>query len=578
MRPGFLAPTITAILATASLLAGCASPGSTTGPLRTDVMDGGTDLQVNELPGSDVDAQDTRVEEVGFDLPVSDVIVRPPDISISKQPLGGVCGAGEDCDDGWCNTYYTGGYCSLLCTASSECPDGGKCYDDPNGAGKMCWKACSFPNDCRPDQFCAPGAKICTPKCVPNSCTSGYECNQGSGECNPIGTITCVPNLETCDGVDNDCDNIVDEGCGPGISPQDGFILTDLGQVVAGDNGLSQVLEFDVSSGAKGFQIITVKNDGSDAFLGVYQLTAPSGDILISGFNPYEHVNRAYPGFGTATVQVPITPDFDFETGKYSMSLYRSGPLGEVWVYVIQTVRPEPVQSVIDLNFWFVGLPLNAAGASGNTKFQSLVSNFAGLLVEHGITIRNLNYYDVTGTDAQKFTIIDSGSGEGVDEHGELLRLSAGLPASNKGLNFFFVQGFTGWGLLGRAGGIPGPAMQGTSDSGVVVSLSEFYDYPANLAVPFTARTMLHEMGHQLGLSHTTEQQASADIGWIHDPIADTPACENDSNGDGIVDTGECIGSGHNNVMFWEAHAGSFNTLTPGQKYVIHRSPYLAEP
>ncbi len=528
----------------AGLLFGCGPSQSST---RPPVVDAGTsqDAEHDGAPVPDVSDDADMPADVSYDLPVAaDIIVSVPDVSIAKQPLGGVCTSDEDCIDGWCNTNYTGGYCSLECSSSADCPAGGPCYSDPTGGGKMCWKPCQFPNQCRPDQFCAQGANICTPKCVPGSCSQGYECNQGTGECNPIGSVTCSPSAEVCDDQDNDCDAVVDEGCGPAIAAHGNYIITDLGKVVAGDDGLSQVLEFDISSGSKGFQIILVKNDDSDAYLGIFQLQGPSGELLVSGLNPYEHLNRSWPGYGIATTQVPITPDYDFETGTYSMSVYRSGPLGEIWAYVVQSVRSNVATSKIDMNFWFVGTPINASNAGSNNKFQNLVGEFANLLNDHGIGIGELNYYDVTGDDAQKYAVIDANSGQGVDEQGELLRLTSSLPSTNKGMNFFFVQGFTGWGLLGRAGGIPGPAMQGTSDSGVVVSLADYYELPSQVGVSLTARTMVHEMGHQLGLSHTTEQSLTAEYGWLHDPIADTPQCQNDINSDGIVDGGECIGSG----------------------------------
>ena len=144
--------------------------------------------------------------------------------------------------------------------------------------------------------------------------------------------------------------------------------------------------------------------------------------------------------------------------------------------------------------------------------------------------------------------------------------MSAALPTTNRGVNFFFVQGFNGWGLLGKAGGIPGPPLlHGTWHSGVAVSLVDYYDYEPNIGIPVTAETMAHELGHQLGLFHTSEQN-----GQVHDPIPDTYECTADWNGDEVVDLQECQNFGANNLMFWSVSLSA--KLTPGQKHVIHRN------
>jgi len=182
------------------------------------------------------------------------------------------------------------------------------------------------------------------------------------------------------------------------------------------------------------------------------------------------------------------------------------------------------------------------------------------------VTLNKVNYYDVEGAAAQQYTIVDTSESFELDESSEILTLSKSLPETNKGINFFFVQGFTGWGLLGKAGGIPGPPQHGTYGSGVIVSLATYYDNPNGNGVAITAHAMAHELGHQLGLFHTSEQN-----GAMFDPIADTPKCANDFNKDGVVDFGECIGKGNTNLMFWLSHID--NVLTDGQKFVLHRNP-----
>jgi hypothetical protein len=59
---------------------------------------------------------------------------------------------------------------------------------------------------------------------------------------------------------------------------------------------------------------------------------------------------------------------------------------------------------------------------------------------------------------------------------------------------------------------------------------------------------LAHEVGHFLGLFHTSETDGSS-----YEPLSDTPVCDlsHDTSGDGIVDAFECMGLGAENVMFW---------------------------
>ena len=499
-----------------------------------------------------------------------DVFVEPTDPSLAVQPLAGVCSEGEDCETADCNTFYPGGYCTVWCTSTSDCPDGAKCYKDPQSDEKMCWKGCESPDDCRIDQFCAGG--VCTPKCWETSCQLGYECDSDSGQCLPVGSQPCIPEDEVCDGVDNNCDGIKDEGCGPTLSDHPYVVVDDLGLVSVGGGGVSKNLKAQVDDETTTLSLLVIDADGSNEVMAFWKIYGPDDTLLLDAMDPIGSPVRGYPEYDSLTVQIPNTPDVPLETGTYEFSIYREGDsLGAVWVYVVRTVRPQVLTSFLDVNFWFVGTPdLTALSAQSSSKFNKLRNTFVDVMASYGVTISQVNHFDVVGVAASKYTYVDvSDDGYEVDEHAELVALSESLPSSNRGINFFFVQGFNGYSLLGKAGGIPGPPLlHGTHHSGVVVSMSDYYWYGPNKAAARVAETMAHELGHQLGLYHTTESDGS-----YHDPLSDTPQCTNDWNGDGYVDAWECEDAGGDNLMFWSANLSA--NLTDDQRYVIHHNAMM---
>ncbi len=515
-------------------------------------------------PVFDLDAYDPGL--------LTDSYTGPPVVDLDPQPLGGLCGGDDDCETDACNTAHPGGYCTNWCSGNADCPEGAQCFNDNEAGEKMCWKSCTGHWECALHHFCTGGDfGVCTPKCVPGGCANpSYDCNVISGICEPEGTTQCQPSTEVCDGQDNDCDNRIDEGCGPGVADVDNIIVEDFGAVQVGGGGLSLPMTFDLSTAAASFTILLIDADGSDEILGVYELDDPNGQQLVTSYSSDPPIQTT-PEIGALAVQVPNTPNYELVPGAHTFTIVRYGdPIGSAWVYVVQSIREDLSPSKMDINFWFVGTPgLTSSTAPSNEKFAFLQKTFTNTLANHSVLVEEINYYDVVGTDAQTYTFVDvSFENFTVDEHSELLTLSDTLPADNRGVNIFLVQGFNGWGLLGKAGGIPGPPLlHGTYHSGVVVSLAEYYELEDQIGVFLTAEAMAHELGHQIGLFHTSEQ-----TGDFFDPIPDTPQCpkSKDTNQDGVVDPIECEGLGGDNLMFW---ATSFATvLTPGQKYVVHRN------
>ena len=131
--------------------------------------------------------------------------------------------------------------------------------------------------------------------------------------------------------------------------------------------------------------------------------------------------------------------------------------------------------------------------------------------------------------------------------------------------------------MLGNAAGMPGSMGDVNSWNGVLASLTAHATGTA-LDAQLLGETAAHEMGHQLGLFHTTEKE-----GTVFDILSDTPEClissqDNDSNG--AVTAEECDGFGGDNLMFWTSWSSASRsagkkqeTLSSQQQHVLKYSP-----
>lgn len=114
--------------------------------------------------------------------------------------------------------------------------------------------------------------------------------------------------------------------------------------------------------------------------------------------------------------------------------------------------------------------------------------------------------------------------------------------------------------LAGYALGLPGPYDPDRPNAAVLVATGPFASpTTGSLDLAGLAVTCTHEIGHYLGLYHTSERD-----GQLHDPIPDTPECG-----------ANAVCSDADNVMFWTGGA-SRHVLSEGQGMVLRRHPLSA--
>jgi len=317
-----------------------------------------------------------------------------------------------------------------------------------------------------------------------------------------------------------------------------------LSETIELSNGLSRPVSFVVPEDAVSVTI-TVDGPRSVSFALGSWIDAEGFSLVNQGWENTDPslclscANRIAPSEGTFAAIAPNGPEAHLVAGAHQViitgfSQNISGGLfgqvsrtpftGEVIVSIHVKVLPDlPQSGVLDLNLYFTGAQgLQAANAPTDSNMQRVIEDVADIFSSVGVSIGKLTYNDVPTA----FQVIESVTGPDSDLM-DLFSQSRGQ--TNNALNLFLVNELKmpgpmgGFGvILGVSGGVPGPPLsQGTWRSGVAIVIRSVPGAPAAIDT-----TMAHEMGHFLGLFHTSEQNMGGYIPAIHDPLPDTP--END--------------------------------------------------
>jgi len=298
---------------------------------------------------------------------------------------------------------------------------------------------------------------------------------------------------------------------------------------------------------------------GSNYNIKFYSLTDPDGtDILSASSTPnlYNAASGSLGSSGYANVLVPQSPSFSAKAGTWTFKAYTNDR-----VSIALRTGSTPSAATIAIQPYITGTTWSAGDISAALSVMSSIYSANGitLTINDTITISDTQYASVseTFTNSTTSALVSQGVTEGV--------------------NLFFIKDYSDSEHLGNAAGIPGSMGIANSWNGVLISLSAHVS-GSTLDAQLLGETAAHEMGHQLGLFHTTEKW-----GTEFDIISDTAECSKSSRDydrNGKMSAEECEGYGGENVMFWtpwnpaSRSAGKKQeTLSSHQQHVLKYSP-----
>jgi hypothetical protein len=450
------------------------------------------------------------------------------------------------------------------CRSDAECPSA-LCLDP--GSGGRCATPCHSPKDCPADQRCLPtkhrqanGSDELVLRCATATGGTrflGEEC-KADGDCQG-GLCQQGVCIETCQ---TDCpspllcaSSTLEAGnlkLAHGLCQQTWLEVVELGPVTTPAAGGAPVT-LNVPPGVT--SLVLVADDRDNLIVGFRRIEGPGGIVLYASDAAKDAKVKPFSYLGTATVLIPGNDTLALVPGTYRL-----------WpqTYAVNFDQAIPadghvdrVQAVYRRETWASGLldlHLHLAPATGIKAATAATDPYmVEMLAElqritrslFGYSLGEVQYFDLTAAEDVIAT----------SDQARKLRESRSLPGPRKLTVNFFISTKLDFGYKAVAGGIPGaPGSFQRPGSGIVAAKQSTGLVMGKLAA--------HEIGHFLGLYHTTELTGGGDL------ISDTPLCPGGTAVESCPD--------FQNIMFPEyLLAPEPLQLSDGQRRAVQGSPWL---
>jgi hypothetical protein len=339
--------------------------------------------------------------------------------------------------------------------------------------------------------------------------------------------------------------------------PEDGGPTRTATVIALGTTTANVPVSFVVPPNTLGFQILA-KALGSQTSpdFAILDVVAPTGEAVHTGGIPFGGDSLTSITFtgAYAAVQVPqsphplvmpkLTPGTWTVTTSAEASLelqlqetpdgeYHGGQI-DLHVYLPEGIEVDPAGSIV-----------NAANAWQNQTMQDRVFEiFASLKRHYGLSRGTIDFANIP----VRYADLDEGN---------LAEAFAETRIATKrgGLHLLLSQSSEGW--WGVAPGIPGAVnTKGTDMSAIALTLLP------EATPAMEGDVVAHELGHFIGLSHTTEF-----AGGFKDPLSDTPFCA------GISESTLTTCPDYANVMFPSGGGDNLLAISAQQARVLQGSP-----
>lgn len=453
------------------------------------------------------------------------------------------------------------------CRDDGSCAPGDECAADDDCVSGACEDVCLEP--CSDEQDCgeAAGCQIVRPQvtaCRPHTaalgdfgdpCTDGGACRTGvcdAGVCTELCTTECVLGAA--------CTPTSIEGTDVGVCQWlGGRPLMSFGPFEVSTAGTDPIpIELPPGLASVSF-IVRDAEPGSEARVGIGSLTTPDGTVLDDGDLDYSDPNPAairYPDATTIAVPIadlagpPAPGRYTLTARRFTIDFEAADPFvpteGSVFVDVVPEWEGEE-GGLLDLNV-FVAPAIGVAPRIDDDYLAAMLDVVEAKFSPAGVALGNVTPISLA---AEYDVVSDSTTAR------QMCRQVSQPGQYASAVNVFLVDQLEF--AYGFTGGSPSPpGLFGHAPSGVVVDAG---GDPTQTGV-----VVAHEIGHFLGLSHTTAFNSDGSV-FGTDPVSDTPECDSDSQ--------SC--ADHPNLMYPRIDFDQPNELSAGQLAVISRNPVLYE-